>query len=277
MPLPSRILAVVLVLVASLQAFSAVEIVLTNGDRLVGRAVEQKEGLFLLELPADRTVAVPTQLVESIRFSEDEAAVPTDTRPPRIQIVLVDGRVLTAREVRRRDDLFLVTIGVDETIPLPLDLVRRIRFAEREAGPTSEPGDPAVANEADEIEPPEEPPIPRKTSEARAEPEESTRAEAVAGRTALPPVRSVQLAVLGRQAVFPQPPVEPWRPTDAYGFTRDVTDFNPSEWFRVPGQDWRPESAWKTLPSLPDIGTGRWYRPRNPWRWHPTDGGSTPR
>jgi hypothetical protein len=83
--------------------------------------------------------------------------------------------------------------------------------------------------------------------------------------------------VLGRQAVFPQPPVEPWRPTDAYGFTRDVTDFNPSEWFRVHDEDWRPESAWETLPYLPDIDTGRWYRPPNPWRWRPTDGWSTPR
>jgi hypothetical protein len=141
---PARILALVLVAIASPEAFSGVEIVLTNGDRLVGRAVRQKEGLFLLELPADRTVAVPTQLVESIRFSKGEAATPTDTRPPRIQIVLVDGRVLTARAVRRRDDLFLVTVGVDETIPLPLDLVRRIRFGERDDGPASDGDGPAV-------------------------------------------------------------------------------------------------------------------------------------
>ena len=150
MPRPARILAIVFALVVSLEAFSAVEIVLTNGDRLVGQAVEQKEGLFLLELPADRAVAVPTQLVESIRFTEEDvAAIPTDARPPRIQIVLVDGRVLTARAVRRRDDLFLVTIGVDETIPLPLDLVRRIRFAERDAVPTSEPDKPAVSKKVD--------------------------------------------------------------------------------------------------------------------------------
>jgi hypothetical protein len=258
-----------LVLLASLEAFSAVEIVLTNGDRLVGRAVEQKEGLFLLELPADRTVAVPTQLVESIRFSEEEAAIPTDTRPPRIQIVLVDGRVLTARAVRRRDDLFLVTIGVDETIPLPLDLVRRIRFVERDTGPTPEPDPPTVSNE---IETPEEQAVPKKTSEARGETEEPTRADAVASRPSLPPARSRQLAVLGEQAVFPQPPVEPWRPTDAYGRSRDVSDFNPAEWFRVHDHNWRPESAWETLPDLPDIDTGHWYRPTNPWRWRPTDG-----
>jgi len=149
MPRPARILAIVLALVVSLEAFSAVEIVLTNGDRLVGQAVEQKEGLFLLELPADRAVAVPAELVESVRFTEGEAAIPTDARPPRIQIVLVDGRVLTARAVRRRDDLFLVTIGVDETIPLPLDLVRRIRFAERDAVPTPEPDEPKVSKKVD--------------------------------------------------------------------------------------------------------------------------------
>ena len=146
---PARILAIVFAVVVSFEVFSAVEVVLTNGDRLLGQAVEQKDGLFLLELPAGRAVPVPTQLVESIRFTEDEAAIPTDARPPRIQIVLVDGRVLTARAVRRRDGLFLVTIGVDETIPLPLDLVRRIRFAERDAGPTSEPEPPAVAKKHD--------------------------------------------------------------------------------------------------------------------------------
>ena len=145
---PSRIFAAALILVAPLEALSTVEIVLTNGDRIVGRAVEQKEGLFLLDLPADRTVAVPTQLVDSIRFNEGEAAPVSGHRPPRIQIVLVDGRVLTARAVRRRADLFLVGIGADETIPLPLDLVERIRFVERDPGPASESGEPAVERRA---------------------------------------------------------------------------------------------------------------------------------
>jgi hypothetical protein len=268
----ARILATAVVLFASVEALSTVEIVLTNGDRLVGEAVEQKEGLFLLELPAGRTVAVPTELVGSIRFTEEEAEASGGTRPPRIQILLVDGRVLTARAVRRRADLYLVTIGADDTIPLPLDLVERIRFAERDPTPAIEPREPIARDEVEEPEPPEVTPDRKETSEEAGPGDDRNRVDAVAALPPLPPVRSAQLAVLGRQSVFPLPPVEPWRPTDSYGITRDVTDFNPSTWFRIQSEVWRPESSWEAMPALPDIDTGPWYRPANPWRWRPTDG-----
>jgi hypothetical protein len=137
-----RFVLAVVILMAPLETLATVEIVLTNGDRIAGRAVEQRDGLFLLDLPAGRTVTVPTQLVDSILFDEGDVTAPTDDRPPRIQVVLVDGRVLTARSVRRRADLFLVSIGADETIPLPLGLVRRIRFVERNPAPSSGASEP---------------------------------------------------------------------------------------------------------------------------------------
>lgn len=274
---PAILMATAVVLLTSAETRSAVEVVLTNGDRLVGQAVEQKDGLFLLEIPAGRTVAVPTELVGSIRFTDDEPEASPGTRPPRIQIILVDGRVLTARAVRRRADLFLVSIGADDTIPLPLDLVERIRFAERDAEPPSEPREPIVSDDVEEVEPSENPPFRGDAGEEPRPGDERNRTDSVAALPPLPPVRSAQLAVLGRPSVFPETPVEPWRPSDSYGVVRDVTDFNPAEWFRVYDETWRPESAWEATPTLPDIDTGRWYRPAIPWRWRPTDGWSPTR
>ena len=179
------------------------------------------------------------------------AALPA---PAAVEIVFEDGTEISGSSLEREGDLYLLKLETGETIAFPFELVSLVRLTDEVAG----------------------------LSEAEESVGLPDLGEELAGE-GYAPVRptapSEQLAAFGRgPAAFRTPPVaSSWTPEDSLGYRSDVTQFNPSRWFR-PAHDptWGPTSGYEKTSGPPDFNTSRWYRPPVRSVWRPRDGwGST--
>lgn len=192
-----------------------------------------------------------------------------------VVIVLEDGRELSGASVERKGDLCLLELEAGEKIALPIELVKQIRLTDgvgvSEA--EEEKGGPVTSREATPVSGRQE----EKVDPARTvtEPGEGSYRRLYAPiRPATP---SEQLAAFGRDpAVFSVPPVKTsWSPQGSLGYWTDITQFNPSSWFRTMYDPaWRPTSGYEKMTGPPDFNTSRWYKPRIRTVWRTRDGWS---
>ena len=64
-------------LLSSLAAQAGAELLLKDGQVLVGRSVERKETLYLLTLESDDLLPIPIELVSGMRLTGDDDPAPT--------------------------------------------------------------------------------------------------------------------------------------------------------------------------------------------------------
>lgn len=231
-------------------ASASVSVVLVDGTEFAAGSVERRGDVYFLELADGRTVTLPLGLVRGMRFTGDGPASGAKERreSPRIEIVLRNGATLSGVSLERRDDLYLLELDSGETVSLPVDLIREVRFHDVERPP-------------DDATKPRPAGPPSGSAPAR---EPSVRH--------LSPPPSRQLAVFGEDP-WTYPPVRTWTPKSSLGYHTDVTEFNPVKWFRAPTDPvWTPTSAYDTSNPLPDFNTVHWYRPAYNPVWHPSDG-----
>ncbi len=67
----------ILLLGAGLEARAGAELTLKDGTRIAGESVEQKEGLYFLELAGGAVVPIPAELVVKLRLTGGDAPPPT--------------------------------------------------------------------------------------------------------------------------------------------------------------------------------------------------------
>lgn len=183
----------------------------------------------------------------------------------RVDLVLVDGRVLQGSDVRRDRGDFVLTLDDGQEIAFPGELVESVRL--------SETGDRDAGSGLTERSEPEtlagSPPPPGPTGIRVAEP------ETLAGQPVEPPATSEQLEVLGEPSRFQEDiVVNEWVPeTDWEMDPEKQNNFNPSTWSKGPvDPSWQPESSWAP-------GEGALASSRSSWQsgvvdpsWTPTDG-----
>ena len=195
----------VVLLAVPVRAVADVEILLSNGDVVPGRSVTHEGDEFVIRLFGGESVHVARRLVDAIRFTESTLLQADDAGPP-VEIVLLDGRVLTAVSMHRRDDVYVLDLGGGGLVTIPVALVSETRGAE------------AAPDRATE---------PRPTDDA--------------GSTSLPPSMIHQLGVFRGPSDMRRS--ETWQPTDTYGWANDITYFDPARWNDNFDSRWRPTSA----------------------------------
>ena len=231
------------VLLCAAPALAGVEVVLQDGRRLAGEALERKGQVYLLDVGKDsQTLAIPIGLVSEIRFfggvspNEEEQEAAPDEAP-----LTVDDSVAGTTEVReaRRQAVATGSEAGTEADSLTDDASPTDDFTPTDDG--------APATDAGLTER-----APRR-----------------------PPRLDQQLAAFDRdQASFARSTVSPfWRYDDVLGEGTDVTQFNASRWYR-PGYEpfWEAESAYDYTSRIPDFNPSGWYRPAVNTRWYPKDG-----
>lgn len=167
----------------------------------------------------------------------------TTPAPAGAELLLDDGRTLAGISVQRRDDVYLLTLGVDEIIAVPAPLVVEVRLT----------GDDAPAPTGFEVGEPR----------TLAGPPSGARL----------PARAQQLASFGPPATFRKGALDPvWQPRDGW-LRPGVTDFSPARWAKSPlDPTWTPRSAFSASQDVTQFSPVRWARPPIDPTWWPTDG-----
>lgn len=184
------------------------------------------------------------------------------------ELVLVDGRVLSGRDVRREQGHYVLTLDSGDEITLPVEIVANVRLigkkSEHEEQLERHPG--LVESTPQELG----------GSVPRGPTGLSDRGpQQLAGEPVRSPSPSEQLRVLGEPAEFQEPIVaNDWRPTTDWNM--DPTTQNnwaPSKWSKdIVENSWQPESAYDPDADVLENGRARWKQgPINP-SWTPTDG-----
>jgi len=162
---------------------------------------------------------------------------------PAADLVLIDGREIRGREVRREGGVYLVTpLEGGGVVAVPADLVREVRVVGDEPLPAPPPG------------------------LTLAEPQVLAGVEVQAPRT------EDQLRVLGEPSRFQQSPIDPtWRPTSAFS-DEDVLADSRSTWAESPiDPTWHPTSAFSDEDVLAD-SRSEWAQSPVNSSWAPKDG-----
>ncbi len=178
-------------------------------------------------------------------------------RVPAVELVLQDGRVIEANDVRRDGGNYVVRLPTGETLTLPVEIVKTVRLTARGPFTSAEPR--VVGGQA----PPAGP-----SGLRVAEP------ETLAGRPVRPPTRSEQLETLGSPARFQRDIVDNrWTPKSDWDMDPvKGNNFNPSTWAKGPiDPNWQPESAWDPNSDMLAPSRSTWQKSNIDSTWTPTD------
>jgi hypothetical protein len=158
------------------------------------------------------------------------------------ELLLRDGRVIAADDVRRDGDNYTVTLESGDTIVIPVALVERLslgsgRSDEDEAEPEDEPS----RYGPDGVRYSEPQTLAGKAPQLR-QPE----AQVLAGVRVDAPTTAEQLAVFGEPAKFQESIIDnTWHPTSDWDMDPErQNNFAPSRWAEdIVDHDWEPEPA----------------------------------
>ena len=165
------------------------------------------------------------------------------SRPVRSQseLELIDGRILTGTSVRRDGAQYLLEQENGTVIPVPVELVARVRLIVE--------GDPD-----------------------REDPNESTQ---VAGAPVKVPDRNDQLGVFDHPSEFQEDVVDhSWAPSSDWNMDPATqNNFAPSEWQEdVVDHSWEPTSAWDKDEDVLADSRSSWQKSSIDSSWTPTSG-----
>lgn len=163
------------------------------------------------------------------------------------ELQLVDGRTLKGESVERKGSLYLLSVEGDAVLPIPIDLVRRVRLT-GDAAPAASGMRPAVARTL--VGQPDGPKL-----------ADTPEQLGVFSKSNSP--RSSAVDVISPA----------WRPGSGQRTPADVTEFNPVRWYRAPiDPNWQPTSAFKQQNDVTEFSPARWYQAPLPATWWPRDG-----
>jgi len=191
-----------------------------------------------------------------------------------VELVLKDGRVLDGVDVQREGDLYLLTLDSGGVVPLPAELVDRVRlsFAGGTKKKTRVDGAPpgVVRGEAETIggqilDEEHRGPTGMRTGTAQT----------LAGQSVRPPTPSEQTAALGPAAQFQKDIVRnDWVPTTDWNMDpHEQNNFAPSTWSKsIVDSDWQPTSAFDPKDDVMAESRSSWQQGLSDPTWRPVDG-----
>jgi hypothetical protein len=190
------------------------------------------------------------------------------------ELVLIDGRVLSGREVRREGDEYVLTLESGDEISLPTQLVESVRLIGKKEEPEQPDEDefmqthPGLRTAGPEalggVSPPPGP------SGLRSE-----GPQQLAGDPVSRPSRSEQLEVFGEPAEFRKDIVDnSWTPTTDWNMDPETqNNWAPSKWAEdIVDPSWEPESAFDADADVLADSESTWQKGTFDSSWKPTDG-----
>jgi hypothetical protein len=192
------------------------------------------------------------------------------------ELVLIDGRVLKGKAVRRDGGEYVLTLESGDEISLPAELVRTVRLGEGPKRPEPEkrddgrtPGSPPGFRRAEPETLAGAPPPEGPSGLRESEPHQ------LAGEPVRPPTVREQRGTLGEAARFQKDIVKnDWQPTTDWNMDPELqNNWAPSKWAEdIVDNSWKPESAWNAEDDVLKDSRSSWRNGPVDSSWKPTDG-----
>lgn len=186
------------------------------------------------------------------------------------EVVLGDGQILQAAEVRQENGNYLIVMDTGETLSIPVELVQEVRLTGQKRPEPRREGafvydDPQNLAGPDILDDDKLGPTGLKKSQPQT----------LAGQAVRPPSRSEQTAALGPPAQFQQGLSDPtWRPETDWNMDPSVqNNWAPSTWSKnIVDSDWQPESAYDPKADVLADSRSTFTDSIVDNSWQPTDG-----
>lgn len=177
----------------------------------------------------------------SVGAGTEVAAPEPETR---VELRLKDGQVLTGTDVRRRQDVYVLSLDGDRKLPVPIGLVAEVKLVT----------------------------APRAATGMRKTQGETLPGSGNAGR--LPTADELRRELEASAAAFQRNLIDPdWRPESDWTLDPKQNDFSPARWSRSPIDPyWRPTPAYTEASDVTNFSPARWSPSILDPAWAPTDG-----
>jgi len=180
------------------------------------------------------------------------------------ELVLVDGTVLSGKEVRREGNLYFLVLENGNEISIPVELVESVQLSGH--GETQLPEQPGLIRSD-----------PRELAGTIPEGPSGIRAgesQTLVGEEVTAPRTADQLAVFGESARFQQNIVDnQWTPESDWDMDPEKNNFNPVTWSKsIVDNSWAPTSAFDKDENVLEPGQSKWRKSIIDSSWKPTDG-----